>query len=80
MLAKRPKTQIVETTFDGGVLRPIGPLSLREHERVRVIAQSGEFDAKTRGRAFERPLAGIRTMNFRSSDGYPARGDLHERR
>jgi predicted DNA-binding antitoxin AbrB/MazE fold protein len=76
-------TQITEATFDGGVLHPSGKLSLKPHERVRLIVQSlGEVDVKAREAALDRLRAGIAQMGFRSPAGArptPTRDELHER-
>jgi len=76
-------TQITEATFDGGVLRPSGKLSLKPHERVRLIVQSlGEFDARARAGAMARLRAGIAQMGLRSpldAKPTPPRDELHER-
>jgi predicted DNA-binding antitoxin AbrB/MazE fold protein len=31
----------VEAVYENGVLKPVQPLPLKEHERVRVVIQSG---------------------------------------
>lgn len=74
-------TQVVEATFDGGVLRPDGPLVLREHERVRLIVQPlSNDDGAARAEAMRRLRAGIEAMDFCSDGrGYPDRDGLHER-
>jgi predicted DNA-binding antitoxin AbrB/MazE fold protein len=73
-------TQITEATFDGGVLRPTGKLSLREHERVRIIVQSLEgANGEARTRAIERLRVGIASMGFRSTGRYAGRDELPER-
>jgi predicted DNA-binding antitoxin AbrB/MazE fold protein len=75
-----PRTQVTEAIFDGGVLRPVGRLDLHVHQRVRVIVQSLEGpSAEGRAAALERLRVGIAGMNFRSTNGYPSRDDLHER-
>lgn len=74
------KTQITEATFDRGVLRPVGHLTLDEHERVRLIVQSlSPGDAADRAEAMRRLRAGIASMGFRSGNGYPPRDQLHDR-
>lgn len=77
------RTQVTEATYDGGVLRPVTPLSLREHERVHLIVQSvveaAAPNAAERQRAMVRLREGIRSMKFRSSGAYPTRDELHDR-
>lgn len=78
------KTQVTDATYDDGVLRPLTPLILREHERVRLIVQSGVLEGADsaqptgRRRAIEQLRAGIASMNFQSSAPYPTRGELHD--
>lgn len=75
------RTQITEATYDGGVLRPVARLNLQEHQRVRVIVQvMDESGAEDRATALARLRQGIAAMNFRSTNGYPSRDELHERR
>ncbi len=31
----------VEAVYENGVLKPVSPLPLKEHERVRVVIESG---------------------------------------
>jgi predicted DNA-binding antitoxin AbrB/MazE fold protein len=73
-------TQITEAIFSDGVLRPVGGLTLREHERVRLIIQSIDqpSDAE-RAKAVELLRSGIRKMGFKSNGAYPSRDELHER-
>lgn len=75
-------TQVTEATFDDGVLRPDGPLSLRPKERVRIIVQSLEASSDAeRAAAMARLRQGVKSMGFKSTNGrYPTRDELHERR
>jgi predicted DNA-binding antitoxin AbrB/MazE fold protein len=36
----------IEATYEGGVLKPVGPLPLAEHERVQVIVRSATSRAR----------------------------------
>ena len=75
-------TQITEAIFANGVLTPEGKLSLREHERVRVIVESLEQPNETaRAAALKEFTEGVARMKFTSNGGgYPTRDELHERR
>lgn len=81
MVRENPEfaAQVTEATYDGGVLRPVAPLALREHERVRIIVQTLGTGTQNRDEALARLRAGIESMSFRSSQGMPSRDDLHER-
>jgi len=72
--------QNIEAIFEHGVLRPVDPLQLREHQRVKLtvelIDQPSDED---RRRALDRFIEGARGMGFRSAGAYPARDELHER-
>jgi len=35
-------TKTIEAVFEGGVLRPLAPLKLKEHERVKITLEEGE--------------------------------------
>ena len=73
--------QNIEAIFEDGVLRPVDPLQLREHQRVKLtvepIEQPNEEDRRL---ALERFIDGARGMGFRSAGAYPTRDELHERR
>jgi len=32
----------IEAVYEGGVLRPLSPLKLKEHEKVRITLEEGE--------------------------------------
>lgn len=32
----------IEVVYEGGVLKPLSPLKLREHEKVRITIEEGE--------------------------------------
>jgi predicted DNA-binding antitoxin AbrB/MazE fold protein len=71
--------QITDAIYSGGVLKPLGKLSLHEAERVRLIIERTESTPEARRRALERLRAGIAKMHFRSSGPLPGRDDLHDR-
>ena len=73
------ENQVTEAIFSGGVLKPLGKISLHEAERVRLIIERTESTPEARRLAFERLRAGIATMCFRSSGRLPGRDDLHDR-
>jgi predicted DNA-binding antitoxin AbrB/MazE fold protein len=72
-------TQITEAVYSDGVLKPTGALSLREHERVRLIVESLDEPADDRQQAIARLRAGIESMQFFSSGRLPTREELHDR-
>ncbi len=73
-------TQITEAIYAGGVLRPIGPVELRDNERVRLIIEPVESSANgDRAAAMARLRAGIKKMNFRHGGPYPSRDELYDR-
>lgn len=72
--------QNIEAVFADGVLKPIDPLRLREHERVRLRVESIDQPSdEDRRRAMDRFIEGAKNMNFRSTGPYPTRDELHER-
>ncbi len=75
-------TQITEAIFANGVLKPEGKLTLREHERVRVIVESLDQPSEAaRAAALKEFNEGVAKMKFKSNGGrYPSRDELHERR
>jgi predicted DNA-binding antitoxin AbrB/MazE fold protein len=72
-------SQVTEAVYSGGVLRPLGEISLRESERVRLIIERHSATASGRQVALERLRAGIAQMNFALSGRPPSRDDLHDR-
>lgn len=73
--------QSTEAVYSDGVLKPVERLALRENERVRVVVQPLNYPgADARSAAFAELLAGIERMNFRSTQPYPTREELHDRR
>jgi predicted DNA-binding antitoxin AbrB/MazE fold protein len=73
-------TQVTDAIYADGVLKPVGPLELREAQRVRIIVETlDEAGARDREAAFRRLLAGIESMNFVSQAPLPKRDELHDR-
>ncbi len=71
--------QVTDAIYTGGVLRPLGEVSLRESERVRlIIERTGQADSD-RQLALERLRAGIGQMRFFLSGPLPSRDELHDR-
>lgn len=73
--------QITKAIFANGVLKPEDKLSLREHQRVRLIVESIEApDDAARAAALREFTDGVAKMKFKSNGGgYPTRDELHER-
>lgn len=71
--------QVTEAIYSGGVLKPLGKVSLHEAERVRLIIERTESAPEGRRLALERLRAGIAAMHFRSSGPLPGRDALHDR-
>jgi predicted DNA-binding antitoxin AbrB/MazE fold protein len=71
--------QITDAIYSGGVLKPLGNLSLNESERVRLIIERTEEPAIDRQVAMERLRAGIAAMPFFLSGPLPSRDELHDR-
>ena len=72
-------SQVTEAIYTGGVLKPLGDVSLRESERVRLIIERTEQAESDRQRALDRLRAGIETMQFFLSGSLPSRDELHDR-
>lgn len=73
-------TRVTEAIFEDGVLRPITPLDLEEHQRVRVILSPIDgLTVASREEALLRLRRGIDGMKFRSDGAYPHRDELHDR-
>ena len=71
--------QVTDAIYTGGVLKPLGEVSLHEAERVRLVIERTEQTESDRQRALERLLAGIEQMRFRLSGPLPSRDELHDR-
>ena len=81
MVTPNPARQVTEAVYDNGVLRPTTPLTLRDHQRVRLTVETlepGSTDA--RADAMQRLRAGIASMNFTSASPFPSRDELHDRK
>jgi len=72
-------SQVTDAVYTGGVLKPLGSVSLREDEHVRLIIERTEPVSSDRQFAFERLLAGIEQMHFFLSGPLPSRDELHDR-
>ncbi|HEV2668496.1 MAG TPA: antitoxin family protein, partial [Blastocatellia bacterium] len=72
---------VTEAVYTNGVLKPIQHLELREDERVRLTVERLNRPTPAQRKAALAELrAGIERMNFRSTEPYPTRDELHERR
>ena len=72
--------QVTEAIYSDGVLKPVGPIELREKERVRLtVERLDSTEPADRDAILARLRAGIEGMNFRSRGPYPAREELHDR-
>lgn len=73
-------TQVAETVYSGGVLKPTTPLQLRECQVVRIIVEALDApEPASRAAAWSRLESGIERMNFTSSAPYPSRDEFHDR-
>ena len=72
-------SQVTDAIYSGGVLKPLGEISLRESERVRLIIERKEASSESRRLALERLRAGIAQMDFFISGRLPSRDELHDR-
>jgi predicted DNA-binding antitoxin AbrB/MazE fold protein len=72
-------SQVTEAIYSGGVLKPLGEVSLHESERVRLIIERSGPRPQTRHLALERLRAGIAKMPFSLSGPLPGRDELHDR-
>jgi predicted DNA-binding antitoxin AbrB/MazE fold protein len=72
-------SQVTDAIYSGGVLKPLGEISLHESERVRLIIERKEPSAQNRQLALERLRAGIAQMRFYLSGPLPSRDELHDR-
>ena len=73
------ENQVTDAIYTGGVLKPLGTLSLRESERVRLIIERDGPSDLSRQLALERLRAGIDQMSFSLSGPLPPRDELHDR-
>jgi predicted DNA-binding antitoxin AbrB/MazE fold protein len=72
-------SQVTDAIYTGGVLKPLGDISLQESERVRLIIERTGQSPTDRRLAFERLRTGIAKMHFFLSGPLPSRDDLHDR-
>ena len=72
-------SQVTDTIYSGGVLKPLGDVSLHESERGRLIIARIEQSESDRQLALERLRAGIDQMQFFLSGPPPSRDELHDR-
>jgi len=72
-------SQVTEAIYTNVVLKPLGAVSLRESERVRLTIERKEPAEQGRRLALERLRAGIEQMGFSLSGPLPTRGELHDR-
>ena len=72
-------SQMTDAIYTGGVLKPLGSVSLHESERVRLIIERTEQPDSDRQLALERLRAGIEQMRFFLSGPLPSRDELHDR-
>jgi predicted DNA-binding antitoxin AbrB/MazE fold protein len=72
-------SQVTDAIYSGGVLKPLGNVSLHESERVRLIIERTDRNESDRQRALERLRAGIEQMSFFLSGPLPKRDELHDR-
>lgn len=72
-------SQVTDAVYSGGVLKPLGEVSLRESERVRLIIERTAPRPQTRQLALARLRAGIAEMRFCLSGPLPGRDELHDR-
>lgn len=70
---------VTDAIYSGGVLKPLGSISLHESERVRLIIERTEQAESDRQIALERLRAGIAQMPFFLSGDLPSRDELHDR-
>jgi len=71
---------VTQTIYVNGVLKPLEPLPLQEHQRVWLTVQpmNGK-SSSSRAEAIERLRSGIARMGFNSGGEPPTRDELHDR-
>jgi len=72
-------TRTVDAIYSQGVFRPVEPLALREHARVRITVETSEAEDETRAAALARLRAGFSKMTLRTNGTPPSREQLHDR-
>ena len=73
-------SQVTDAIYTGGVLKPLGDVSLHELERVRLTIERTELGEADRRQALDRLRAGIAQMHFFLSGPLPSRHELHASR
>ena len=73
------ESQVTDAIYSGGVLKPLGEVSLHESERVRLIIERTATPPESRQLALERLRMGISGMRFYLSGPLPSRDELHDR-
>ena len=53
-------SQVIHAVYEAGILRPLDPLHLQEHEQVRVTVESLPAESANPPTATVDPLAGVR--------------------
>ena len=71
--------QVTDAVYSGGVLRPLGEVSLHEAERVRLVIERHAMSTGGRQAALERLRAGIAQMAVSLKGPLPSRDELHDR-
>lgn len=64
-------SQVTDAIYSGGVLKPLGDVSLQESERVRLIIERKEPSEQSRQAALERLRVGIAQNGFLSDRTTP---------
>lgn len=73
-------TQVIETIYRNGVLKPLDPLELFEDQRVRVTVEPATSPApNNRDAAIKRWLDHVAESDFRLDGPLPSRDELHDR-
>ncbi len=75
----KKESQVTDATYSGGVLKPLGSISLNESERVRLIIEREGASAPDRQASLQQLRAGIEQMQFFLSGPLPSRDELHDR-
>ena len=75
----RMASQVTDAIYTGGVLKPLGDVSLHESERVRIIIERTEKSTAERELGLERLRDGIVRMRLFLSGPLPSRDELHDR-
>ncbi len=71
-------SQVTDAIYTGGVLKPLGRVSLRESEHVRLTIERKNLAEPDRQAALSRLRVGIDEMQFFLSGPLPSRDELHD--